>query len=181
MGVGSAEIAQRAGKVRLIVLDVDGVLTDGRIHLSSGGQEGRSFYVRDGLGIRLGQRGGLTFGIISGRESTVVTERAAELGITEVRQGILDKAACLDEMTTRVGVQHDAVCFVGDDLIDVPAMRRVGLAVAPHDAAPECRAAAHHVTESAGGRGAVREIVDLVLRATGRWDDVAGPFLVENA
>jgi 3-deoxy-D-manno-octulosonate 8-phosphate phosphatase (KDO 8-P phosphatase) len=168
----SAETLERAGRVRLILLDVDGVLTDGRIHMTSDGSEGRSFYVRDGLGIRLAQMAGLEFGILSGRESGVVVQRAAELRITEVHQRVLQKAERFREIVERRAIPPEEVCFIGDDLIDVPAMRLAGFAAAPADAAPETREAAHYVTEADGGRGAVREVVDLVLRASGMWEGV---------
>jgi 3-deoxy-D-manno-octulosonate 8-phosphate phosphatase (KDO 8-P phosphatase) len=170
------EIRERAARIRLILLDVDGVLTDGRIHIDSNGGESRSFFVRDGLGIRIGQDCGLVFGIISGRESSVVTSRAAELGIGEVHQRVLDKAGRLSEICERLAVAPEAVCFVGDDLIDLPAMRLAGLAVAPSDADASAREAAHFVTRSEGGRGAVRELIDLVLNASGKADQVMRRF-----
>lgn len=163
---------ERAARVRLVLFDVDGVLTDGRILLDSNGVESRSFFVRDGLGIRVGQQAGLRFGIISGRDSRVVAQRAAELGIDEVHQGIHDKLGRLQEIRSRLEFELDQICFVGDDLIDLPVMHRVGFAAAPADAADEARDAAHYVTRCAGGRGAVREIIDLLLRAGGKWDEV---------
>jgi 3-deoxy-D-manno-octulosonate 8-phosphate phosphatase (KDO 8-P phosphatase) len=171
------EVVERARRIRLILLDVDGVLTDGRIHLGGGEEDARAFYVRDGLGIRMGQEAGLSFGIVSGRRSEVVARRAAELKITEVHQGVLDKAEVFDGIVQKSGVSTESVCFVGDDVIDLPAMRRAGLAAAPSDADPETRRFAHYVTEREGGRGAVREVVDLVLRASGRWDDVMRRFI----
>jgi 3-deoxy-D-manno-octulosonate 8-phosphate phosphatase (KDO 8-P phosphatase) len=174
-GIGP-EVRERASRVRMVLLDVDGVLTDGRLHMGSDGTEGRTFHVRDGHGIRMGQRGGLLFGILSGRESRVVSNRAAELYITEVHQGVFDKLQRLNEILERLLLPIDGVCFVGDDLVDVPVMRRVGLAAAPCDAMPEARQAAHYVTACAGGRGAVREVVDLVLRASGRWDQATERF-----
>ena len=167
---------ERASRVRLVLLDVDGVLTDGRIHVGSDGHDGRSFHSRDGLGVRLGQAAGLSFGVISGRRSTAVAGRAAELEIDEVHQGVGDKVACLAGILERRGIEAAATCFVGDDLVDLPVMRRVGLSAAPCDAAPEARQAADFVTDAAGGRGAVREVVDLLLRANGRWDDVTRRF-----
>jgi 3-deoxy-D-manno-octulosonate 8-phosphate phosphatase (KDO 8-P phosphatase) len=171
-----ATTRDRAARVRLILLDVDGVLTDGSIHLAPGGADGRSFYVRDGLAIRLGQRAGLTFGIVSGRATPVVDERAAELDITEVHQREHDKAGRLREIGERLGVPASAVCFIGDDLIDVPAMRGAGFAAAPADASAEAIESAHYVTRCAGGRGAVREVIELVLRASGKWDEVTASF-----
>jgi 3-deoxy-D-manno-octulosonate 8-phosphate phosphatase (KDO 8-P phosphatase) len=166
------DVRRRASKVSFILLDVDGVLTDGRIVIGSDGHEAREFFVRDGMGIRIGQESGLTVGLLSGRESAVVTARAAELGITELHQGVRHKAVCFREILTRNGLTPDAVCYMGDDVIDVPVLRLAGLSVAPADAAPEARQAAHYVTERQGGRGAVREMIDLVLRAKGMWDGV---------
>ena len=162
---------ERAAKIRMIVLDSDGVLTDGRIVLSSDGTETRAFDVTDGFGIRLAQRAGIEFGIISGRRSEVVARRAAELGIEELRQQVADKRACLEEILLRRGLPPEAVCFIGDDLIDLPAMRRAGFSAAPSTALPAVRESAHFVASRGGGRGAVREVVELVLRASGRWEE----------
>jgi len=172
----SPEVVHRAQRVRIVLLDVDGELTDGRIHVGAGGEDARSFFVRDGLGIRLGQAGGLRFGVVSGRRSEAVARRVAELDIDEVHQGVRDKAACVDEILGRMGAPAEVVCFVGDDLVDLPAMRRVGLSAAPSDAAPEVLEAADFVTSARGGRGAVREVVDLILRASGRWKKVTEHF-----
>lgn len=168
---------RRAGGVRLVLLDVDGVLTDGCIHVGSNREDGRCFHSRDGLGVRLGQAAGLTFGIISGRSSRAVTHRAAELDIDEVHQGIRDKVACLEGIQERLGLSHESICFVGDDIVDVQVMRRVGFAAAPSDAARLAREAADLVTVAPGGRGAVREVVDLLLRASGKWEQVTNQFL----
>jgi 3-deoxy-D-manno-octulosonate 8-phosphate phosphatase (KDO 8-P phosphatase) len=170
------EISRLAAAVRLIVVDSDGVLTDGRITMSSDGSETRSFNVTDGLGIRLAQKVGLLFGVISGRRSEVLARRAAELELDEIHQGIHDKAGCMTEILERRGLAPEAVCFVGDDLIDLPAMRMVGLAAAPADARPEVREAADFVTPSDGGRGSVRDVIDLVLRARGKWDEATARY-----
>ncbi len=168
----SPDLVERAALVRMVLLDVDGVLTDGRIYMRSDGGESKAFHARDGHGVRMGQRGGLLFGIITGRESSVVSERASELYITEVHQGIYDKLECLNGIVERLKISPEHVCFVGDDMVDVPVMRRVGLAVAPADASPETREIAHHVTQLPGGRGVVREVVDLLLHASGKWNQV---------
>jgi len=167
-----AGVRERASKIKLVLLDVDGVLTDGCISISSNGDETKSFYVRDGHGIRLGQRGGLLFGFISGREARSVSARAEELYVTEVHQGMPDKLVPYDDIRRRLRLGDDAVCFVGDDLVDAPVMRRAGLAVAPADAHHAVRELAHWVTPSDGGRGAVRDVIDVILHATGRWDQV---------
>lgn len=160
---------RRAARIRLIVLDVDGVLTDGRLYYGPDGEALKAFDVRDGHGIKVGQLAGLEFAIVTGRRSGIVAARAEELGIREVHQRIFDKSAMLDEILGRVGIGLEETCFVGDDLIDVPAMRRVGLAAAPADAMPEAREVAQYVTSRAGGRGAVREVIDAVLQAGDRW------------
>lgn len=174
------EPRDRAAKIRLVLLDVDGVLTDGRLYMAPDGMETKAFNARDGLGIRLGQRGGLTFGLVSGRASATVATRAAELDIAEVHQGIGDKAARVRDILERTGFSAIETAFVGDDLVDVPVMRMVGFSASPADAAPETRAAAHLVTAANGGHGAVREVIDYVLQATGNWDSVTGRFLREG-
>lgn len=174
------DISARASKVKLVLLDSDGVLTDGRIIMSSDGQDVRAFDVRDGHGIRMGQQAGLLFGVISGRESRALAERAAELQFDEVHQRVLDKLGRAKEILDRRGLAFESTCFMGDDLIDLRVMRRCGFAVAPADAVPEVREAAHYVTAREGGRGAVREVIDLVLRANGKWDDVTARYLSED-
>jgi 3-deoxy-D-manno-octulosonate 8-phosphate phosphatase (KDO 8-P phosphatase) len=171
------EIAARAARIRMILLDSDGVLTDGRITYGSDGSEIRSFHVHDGFGIRLARVAGLTVGIISGRASPVLEKRAAELKVTELHQRILDKSGCLSDLLNRYGMTDDEVCFIGDDLIDLSVMKRVGLAAAPSDAQPAVRKIAHYVSEREGGRGAVREVIELVLRASGRLDEALQRFL----
>ncbi len=177
VGEAPAEVLERARRVRVVLMDVDGVLTDGRILFLSNGVDGRSFHSVDGHGIRMGQRGGLTFAFVSGRRSEAVTMRARELGITEIHQGVADKIACCREILDHAGLAEENACFVGDDLVDVGVMRRVGLAVAPADAQPEALRAAHWVTSRKGGRGAVREVIDLLLRAAGTWDEVTRGYL----
>lgn len=174
------ELTRRAAAVRLFVLDVDGVLTDGRLFIDGDGGETKAFDVRDGLAIGLAQRAGLRFAILSGRRAEAVTRRAAELGIEEVHQKIADKGACFEGILERNGVTADQVCFVGDDLIDLPVMRRVGLAAAPADAVREVLAVAHFVSSRPGGRGAVRETVELVLRSGGHWQNVTAPYFDGN-
>lgn len=171
------EILERAGKISLTLLDVDGVLTDGRIFMFADGNEGRAFSVKDGHGIRMGQRGGLMFGILSGRESRVVADRAQELYITEVHQGVFNKLERYGEILDRIQLRDDAVCYIGDDLVDVPLMKKVGFAVAPADAEQEVIDVAHYVTRRKGGEGAVREVVNLIMRAKGKWESVTDRYL----
>ncbi|HEX6853514.1 MAG TPA: HAD hydrolase family protein [Candidatus Polarisedimenticolaceae bacterium] len=172
----SSEVDGRARRVRLVVLDADGVMTDGRITVFADGNESRNFFSRDGLAVKIGQRAGLRFAVISGRTSKVVDARARELGFVECLQGIHDKGATLRELAARQNVALDEVAFVGDDLVDLPAMRLSGFAAAPADADAEARAAAHWVTPSPGGRGAVRDFVELVLRAQGTWERITAAY-----
>ena len=172
----SPEIKERAGKIQLVLLDADGVLTDGRIYISSNGEEARAFDVTDGHGVVMGRHAGIRFGIVSGRRSKAVQARAAELQIAETHQGVLDKAACLSEIRDRLKLPPEAICFVGDDVIDVPAMRLAGFAVAPADAVAEVRQCAHYVTARGGGRGAVREVIELIMRASNTWNSVTARY-----
>jgi len=172
-----SEVERRAGGVRLLLLDCDGVLTDGRITLVEGGGEEKSFHTRDGHGLVLLHRAGLSSGIISGRTSRAVEWRARDLGVAHVRQGALDKVAVFEEVLAAAGVSDSEVCFVGDDVVDIPLMRRAGLAAAVADATPETRAAAHYVTRLPGGFGAVREVCELILKAQGRWDELMRRYL----
>jgi 3-deoxy-D-manno-octulosonate 8-phosphate phosphatase (KDO 8-P phosphatase) len=160
-----ANLLARASRIRLLVLDVDGVLTDGRLHISATGEEVKVFHVRDGSGLVALQRAGVTVAIISGRASAAVTRRASELGIAHVRQGIGDKGAALDALCAELGLAQEEVACVGDDTPDLPMFDRAGIAVAVADAHPAAAARAHWVTQARGGRGAVRELCDLLLAA----------------
>lgn len=163
-------------KIRLLVLDVDGVLTDGTFWLS-GEDEGKAFHATDGLGLRLLMDAGVKVALLSGRRSAAVDRRARELGLHRVLQGSLDKATAVYELGTELGIAPVETAYMGDDLIDVPAMRRVGFAAAPADARPEALAAAAWVAPRAGGRGAVRDLCEHLLREMGRWDEAAARFL----
>jgi 3-deoxy-D-manno-octulosonate 8-phosphate phosphatase (KDO 8-P phosphatase) len=168
------DLLQRAAAIRLLVLDVDGVLTDGRITYAADGLEIKSFHVRDGSAIKFWRRTGGQVAIISGRVSRTVDIRAAELGIATVMQGAGDKVAALNHVLQSAGASASATCAVGDDVPDLSLLRTCGLAVAVADACPEVRAAAQYVTRTPGGRGAVREIIELLIRAQGRWHEVVG-------
>lgn len=168
-------LAARCQDLRLLLTDVDGVLTDGTVLLLPGGGEARAFHVRDGLGVKLAQRAGLRVGIVSGRSSEVVARRAAELGIAIVHQGVSDKAAALRTILQAENVSARQVAFMGDDVNDLAVMSEVALSAAPADAPLEVRAMAFMVTDAAGGRGCLREFVEAILRARGEWDGlVAG-------
>jgi 3-deoxy-D-manno-octulosonate 8-phosphate phosphatase (KDO 8-P phosphatase) len=158
------DIAERARGIKLLILDVDGVLTDGRLYYGDSGEVMKAFHVRDGYGLKRWHEAGGLSAIISGRTSTIVATRAAEVGITYVYQGRDDKAAALRELISQVEVSAHQCCFVGDDSLDVPVMREVKLAVAVADAHQDAMAAAHYVTKLPGGRGAVREVTDLLVR-----------------
>jgi 3-deoxy-D-manno-octulosonate 8-phosphate phosphatase (KDO 8-P phosphatase) len=168
-------LRQRCLGIDLLVLDVDGVLTPGGIvYGTSGGVasvEVKEFHVRDGSGLKLWQRAGKRAAVITGRRSALVDVRADELGIGWVRQGVAQKAEALKALLTETGLPASSACYVGDDVPDVPAMRLCGLAAAVGDACPEARAVAHHVTAAPGGRGAVREVIELVLRCQGAWEE----------
>jgi len=158
---------ERLKKIRLLILDVDGVMTDGRIIFDSNGVESKFFNVKDGHGIKMLQRAGIEVAIISGRQSEVVTIRAAELGIERVFQKATDKRAPYEQILADTGLSDREIAFLGDDLIDIPVLRRVGFAAAPADAVAEVIPFVHYVTQKAGGWGAVRELADLLLKAQG--------------
>lgn len=151
----------------MIVMDVDGVLTDGRIIYDDAGGEHKTFHVHDGYGIARGQKNGLLFALISGRKSKATVVRANELRITEIHQGAKDKLRILTGLKNRHNLKNDEMCYIGDDEIDLPVLKAVGVSAAPCDAMREIQSAVDYVTKAAGGRGAVREVIDCVLRAKG--------------
>jgi len=158
-----------ASRIRLLVLDVDGVLTDGRLVYGPSGEEIKRFHVRDGLGMQAARRAGIEVAVISGRASAAVTRRMSELGIVEVHQGVADKASLLRGLLGRLKVRAGEAAVMGDDLTDLPLMEMAGLGLAPADAVPEVRRAAGWVSRSPGGRGAVREAVEMLLRSRKAW------------
>ncbi len=158
--------------VRAVVCDVDGVLTDGGIMLAEDGTETKRFNSHDGAGIHFLVEAGFQVAFLTGRESGAVARRAAELGVQHVRQGARDKIPAYQELLAAMGVSEAEVCYIGDDLPDLPVMRRAGWSVAPADARIEVRSAADYVTHAPGGRGAVREAVERILKAQGKWADI---------
>lgn len=166
------KLEQRCQQIELVLADVDGVLTPGQIIFNNQGIESKQFHIRDGLGIRLWQRAGYKFGVITGRSSHIVKIRAAELGVEIVRQTAEDKLPVAQEILGQLNLEPQQACYIGDDLPDVPVMRHVGLAVAVADASEETRAAAHYVTKLDGGSGAVREVIELILKSQRRWQDL---------
>ncbi|MBN2293038.1 MAG: HAD hydrolase family protein [Pirellulales bacterium] len=162
--------------IELILSDVDGVMTDGLLVYDNQGIETKRFYVRDGIGIRLWQKAGHKFGIITLRSSQIVRSRAAELDIEIVRQGAGNKLATLQSILDETGITAERTCYIGDDLPDLPVIRKVGLGVAVADACVEVRQSAHFVTKTPGGHGAVRETVEMILKAQMRWEDLIQPY-----
>ncbi|HUK40347.1 MAG TPA: HAD-IIIA family hydrolase [Candidatus Acidoferrales bacterium] len=163
------KVHKKAAKVKLLLLDVDGVLTDGGIIIDSRGGETKRFDVKDGQGIALLVRAGITVGFVTSRSSRVVARRAKELGVGIVYQGVQDKADAYNEIKKNTGFQDEQIAFVGDDISDLPLMRRVGLAVAVKDSWPGVRLRADYVTQARGGCGAVREVSELLLKAQNTW------------
>lgn len=170
-------LEQRCRSIELILCDVDGVLTDGLIVLDNQGVESKRFHVRDGLAVRLWQKAGYRLGVVTQRSSQSLKVRATELGIEIIRQGIPDKMTVLKQILAELGLGRGQVCYLGDDLPDLPVVRAVGLGVAVADACAELRQAAQYVTAAPGGKGALRETVELILKAQCRWDDVIQAYL----
>ena len=174
-------LAARCRNLRLVLSDVDGVMTDGTILLLPGGGEAKAFHVRDGLGVVLARRAGLRVGILSGRTSEAVSQRAAELGLEIVRQGIADKAAALREILAALGIVASQVAYIGDDVNDLAVMAEVGLSGAPADAPFEVRAQAFMVTDARGGGGCLREFLEAILRSREQWDGLVAGITVPPA
>jgi 3-deoxy-D-manno-octulosonate 8-phosphate phosphatase (KDO 8-P phosphatase) len=168
---------EKAARVTLLLLDVDGVLTDGKIVYDADGREAKTFHVRDGHGIKMLQRAGVTVGIVTARRSVAVEIRARELGIDLVCQGVSDKVAVWRALCGEWGLPPEATAYVGDDIQDVPLLRKVGFAAAVADAEPCVREAAHYVAGRPGGCGAVRDIADFILHARGAWDAATSEYL----
>ena len=163
-------LARRCRALRLLLTDVDGVLTDGTVLFLADGTETKAFHIRDGLGVVLAQRAGLKVGLLSGRASEVTALRARELGIQLVRQGAVDKGAAFREVLREESLAPHEVAYMGDDVNDLPVLTEVGLSGAPADAPFEVRSAAFMVTDARGGQGCFREFVEAILRARGDWD-----------
>ena len=173
----NSEVEQRAARIKLLLMDCDGVLTDGRIWIFENGEEQKGFHTRDGLGIDLLHRAGLRSGIISGRTSSAVETRARTLGMSFLVQGHENKVHAFADVLAQAGVTNAEVAYIGDDLNDIPLIVQSGLGVAVADAAFETRQRAHYVTEAPGGFGAVREVIELILKSQGRWDELISGYL----
>jgi 3-deoxy-D-manno-octulosonate 8-phosphate phosphatase (KDO 8-P phosphatase) len=173
-------VGMRARRISALVLDVDGVLTDGRMVLAAGGDELKSFHSHDGLAIDFARRAGFRVAFVTGEKATIAQQRGSKLGVDEILLGVRRKGEAVDALCARWQLSADAVAYMGDDLIDIPALERVGLAMTVADAAPEVRAVAHVVTRARGGHGAVREAVEMILRAQGRWRALVEEFVREH-
>jgi 3-deoxy-D-manno-octulosonate 8-phosphate phosphatase (KDO 8-P phosphatase) len=171
-----SEFAHRAAALEWVLMDVDGVLTDGRLVYSRSGETLKAFHVRDGMGMRLAQRDGLKLGLISSRAAAPLTRRAEDLHLDAVLTGREAKGPAFDDFLERYRTQPQNVAFIGDDLQDLIVLARAGLAFAPADAVPEVHAVAHYVLSANGGHGAVREMIELILKARGSWDRLLASF-----
>lgn len=170
------KVDARCRGIQLILSDVDGVLTDGGVSFDNQGIEIKQFHIRDGLGIKLWHRAGFRFGLLTSRNSHLVKVRAAELGVDLVRQGVQDKRVAAERIVDEFQYKFEQVCFIGDDLPDLPLLQVVGLGVAVADAVDEVRGIAHWTSRLPGGRGAVRETIEMILRAKELWGDVLQQF-----
>ncbi|HKK13936.1 MAG TPA: 3-deoxy-manno-octulosonate-8-phosphatase KdsC [Gammaproteobacteria bacterium] len=171
------DILARASRIRLLIFDVDGVLTDGSLFLGDDGQEYKAFHSRDGHGIKMLRAGGVEIAVITGRTSDVVRHRMDNLGVRHVYQGQEDKLGALNDLLDRLQVEAEDAAYVGDDVVDLPVMRRVGLAIAVQDAHPLVKRHAHWQTPHDGGRGAARDVCELILEAQGKLDTELGKYL----
>ena len=170
-------VEDRASRIKLLLMDCDGVLTDGRIWILEDGDDQKTFNTRDGLGLELLHRSGLSSGIITGRESSALQQRAEALGVLFIYQAVENKVAAFEHILAKAAIEPSEVAYIGDDLNDIPLMRRSALAVAVADAAEETKGHAHYVTRTAGGDGAVRETIEVILKAQKRWDDLVNAYL----
>ncbi|MBW1645032.1 MAG: HAD-IIIA family hydrolase [Deltaproteobacteria bacterium] len=169
-------VLARLRALKALIMDVDGVLTDGGITIDDQGRESKTFHVRDGHGLKLLRRTGFQLALLTGRYSRVVELRAAELGIETVYQKALDKVAAYEEIRERFGLEDRQIAYLGDDLVDIPVMRRVGFAATVADGIEAMDQVAHWRTSRPGGRGAVRELCELILRTQGTWEQVTGRY-----
>jgi 3-deoxy-D-manno-octulosonate 8-phosphate phosphatase (KDO 8-P phosphatase) len=169
-------VQDKASRIQLVLFDVDGVLTDGTIVIHSDGSESKGFHIRDGAALVWAQRAGLSVGLLSARSSGATTHRAAQLGIRLLVQGVSNKLEGYERILRDSGLSDEVVAYMGDDLLDLPVLGRSGLSAAPSDAAPEVRDGVDWVSILPGGRGAARELIELVLRAQQRWDSVVQEY-----
>lgn len=171
------EILEKAKKIKILLTDVDGVLTDGRIIYDSDGKELKFFHVRDGHGIKMLVSNGIKVGIITGRNSSIIERRAKELGINYVFQNVYEKGKIIDEIKEIEKIKNEEICYVGDDIVDLPAFKRVGLKVTVPDAPLEVQNYADYTTLNYAGKGAIREVCEIILKAKGLWDQILSTYL----
>jgi len=166
------DITERAKKIKLLLLDVDGVLTDGRIIYGDYGDEIKNFDVNDGLGVALVKRSGLKCAIVTAKGSRVVKRRAREIGIDKVYRNFHYKIKALEDVKRRFRVNEEEICYMGDDITDIPLLKRIGLAISVPNAMDDVKKISHYTTKKMGGRGAVREVCELLIKAQGKWEEV---------
>jgi 3-deoxy-D-manno-octulosonate 8-phosphate phosphatase (KDO 8-P phosphatase) len=175
-----AHAANRAARIRLILFDVDGVLTDGKILLHHDGTESKQFDIKDGTAIVWSLRHGLTIGFLSARSSSATAQRAAQLGVTLLHQGVASKLHTFEQIVGDAMLDPDEVAYMGDDVLDLPVLLRVGLSAAPADAVADVRARVHWVSGYRGGDGAARDLIEMILKAQNKWDGLIGGYLAEG-
>jgi 3-deoxy-D-manno-octulosonate 8-phosphate phosphatase (KDO 8-P phosphatase) len=178
--VHSESLAAKAATVKLLLFDVDGVMTDGAVVIHGDGTESKRFHIRDGIAMVWAQRAGLTVGLLSARQSATTSQRAAQLGITLVHQGVASKIDTYDQIVGDMVLTDDEVAYMGDDIVDLAVLGRVGLGAAPADASAEVLAIADFVSAHRGGEGAVRDLIETVLRAQGLWESIVAAYSVEG-
>jgi 3-deoxy-D-manno-octulosonate 8-phosphate phosphatase (KDO 8-P phosphatase) len=176
-GAPGTELHARAARVRVLLFDVDGVLTDGKVQLHGDGTESKLFDIKDGISMVWAQRVGLTVGFLSARHSSSTIQRASQLGITLMHQGVANKLETYDRILADTGVGDDDVAYMGDDIVDLAVLQRAGLSAAPADAVAEVTSRVHWVSSRNGGDGAARELIELILRVQARWDEVVASYL----
>ena len=173
-------IEAKAARIKLLLLDVDGVLTDGKVVVHADGSESKSFAIRDGIAMVWAQRNGIKVGLLSARNSPTTPHRAAQLGVTIVHQGVLNKLEGYERILAEVHASDAEVAYMGDDIVDLAVLGRVGLSTCPADAVAEVQARVDWISQSAGGAGAVRELIEVILRAQKRWDAIVEGFSTEG-
>jgi len=173
-------IKEKLKKIKLLILDVDGVMTDGSIMMDDEGRESKSFNVLDGHGLKMLQRYGIKVAILTGRRSKVVEYRAKDLGIEDVYQGALNKKEVFEKILLKNKLSADEVAFLGDDIVDIPVLKRVGFSAAVADAVDIVKKSVNYVTKKVGGHGAVREVCEMILQAQGKWPEVAARYEFEK-
>jgi len=178
--VADQSLHQAARRIKLVLFDVDGVLTDGKILLHADGTESKRFDIKDGTAIVWALRLGITVGFLSARASASTAQRAAQLGVTLVHQGVASKLETYDQIVDELQLEPEQVAYMGDDVLDLPVLTRAGLAAAPADAAPDVRARTHWVSRARGGDGAARELIEMILKAQDKWDGLLAAYLAEG-